>query len=124
MAWIGTHLRDTWSALQTPARRQLTKPSVTPPGLWIADLVDIIIAVVIGGMFARGLDVWVRWLGGDQMSATFAGALWATATALISGLIHGQFQRGRQRLSVAKYVAPYIGHRIYRTYRLIRYGHS
>ena len=121
MVFMGSRLREVRALLfQKKSKSHKGRAEVTPPGRVVAAGLEIMASVGVAWIIAKGVQIWVRLLTPTDVSVELFGFLWATA----SGLIITQFQHGIVRtLSVSKHLAPYFGHRIYRTYRVIRYGH-
>jgi hypothetical protein len=123
MAFFGTRFLELKKSFVAAPRHRQPRPApvLTPPGKVISVIFEALVIVGVAGVLAKGVEVWVRLVVSEQMSATTLGFVWALATALI---IEAFQSTARKYLSFAQRLAPYFGHRIYRTYRMIRYGRA
>lgn len=123
MAFFGTRLRELHRSLtKKPSRVQApVPPRVTPPGNAIAGLIEILVVVLAAGILAKGIGVWVHLFVPERLANTTVGFVWALASSIAINELHSSV---RKHISIARHLAPYVGHRLYRTYRAIRYGRA
>ncbi len=118
MKMFGTHLRDTYRILSKKAQSAKREPpSTTPIGVAIAQVIQLLVAVGIAWLLVLGVDLNLKRIGFPSIhNTTTGGFLWAITSAIIIGQLYAGIMR---RVSFAERIAPYFGHRIYETYRIL-----